>query len=109
MHENWTALVDGKRVEVNGYLPHPQNAGFDQEEFAEDVGQRLNRVLAINDGSRIHVHEFDEGRMVAHRDRWDPRHSGVNMLKHVAMETTFGKIAMGVALVFGVYQVARRA
>ena len=91
--DNWPALARGKKVRVGARLPHPSFDGFERLDFAEPHGQAADWALALDDGSRIHVHECPDGRLIAHRDRWDPHRSPVHAVMHIATETRAGKAA----------------
>ena len=106
---NWDALVSGGKIILTSSIPHPAHSGFIQEYTAEKVGQWRDWVLPLSDGSRIHVHEFIDGRMAIHRDRWDPNQNFSNLVKHIAFETTTGRLAIAGLLVFGFAHLARRA
>ena len=107
--DNWDALVTGKKLELTAFLPHPAQSGFAEEDLAEEAGQCRDWILALTDESRLHVHEFADGRMVVHRDRWDPNRGASNMVKHVAFETTLGGLALVGLLGLGFYHLAKRA
>jgi hypothetical protein len=58
--------------------------------------------VSCSDGSRIHVHEFPDGRLVAHRDRYDPDAGFGHAVAHLLTETFVGPlVAVGIALVIG--------
>ena len=87
IHDNWVALATGMKL------------NFAQENLAaEEAGQCRDWILALSDKSRLQVREFADGRVVAHRDRWDPNRGVPNMVKHVAFETTLGGLALFGAL-----------
>ncbi|MFH1748334.1 MAG: hypothetical protein ABIG44_14980 [Planctomycetota bacterium] len=94
--ESWQDLVAGKMVAVPGYLPHPAYSGFQEPPIAEPMGQSKDWVQSLNDGSRLHVHEYANGERVAHRDRWDPSTGAIPALKHFLLETKAGQV-MGMA------------
>jgi hypothetical protein len=98
----------GAKVNVPSYLPHPQYAGFSKELVATPEGQVANWTLSVPaDGSRIHVHEFADGRLVAHRDRYDPNHSLGNLVAHLLFETALVPVLLVVGFVFLAGQSAR--
>jgi hypothetical protein len=56
--------------------------------------------MSVEDGSRIHVHEFRDGSMVVHRDRIDPSRGPAHAVAHVVCETRIGRF--GVLVTFAV-------
>jgi hypothetical protein len=90
----WDSLVDGRKLVAPTWLPHPADAGFTKETLATDAGQIADWVLSLEDESRLHVHEFSDGRLVAHRDRIDPNRSPLHAVAHFAWETDIGRIAL---------------
>lgn len=83
-------------------MPHPATAGFQEQGIAEPAGQVRDWTLPVDDGSRIHVHEYPDGRMAAHRDEIDPDRGPVEAVVHVLKETKVGQAAMiGVGLYLG--------
>ncbi len=48
----------------------------------------------MDDGSRVHVHEFPDGRRFVHRDRHDPDQGFGHMLAHLFTETWVGPAAV---------------
>lgn len=97
LRQNWVALRRGAHVAVEGgwYLPHPSTAGFTRPPLAEGVGQVADWVVSCADGSRIHVHEFADGRLVAHRDATDPALGPVQAVNHWWSESKSGRQAAG--------------
>jgi len=85
----WPSLVVGGRAVVPDALPHPRDAGFRRPRLAERVGQVADWVHPLSDGSRLHVHEFVDGRLVLHRDRFDPR--GLSAVVHWFAESRKGR------------------
>lgn len=96
----WRHLVAGRRVAVPFELPHPTLAGFRQESIAEPCGQLRDWVIPVTDGSRIHLHEFTGGVLVAHRDKIDPNRGPVEALTHWVTEAPSGQLAVGCGLVY---------
>jgi hypothetical protein len=106
---NWARLAAGAHLRVPRRLPHPGNAGFTFERFAEDHGQVQDWTCPISDGSRLHVHVHRGGLMVLHRDEWDPGVSPLHTLVHVATETQVGRIASVVGLTAAAYFAIKKA
>lgn len=94
----WPALARGQRVLIPPELPHPRASGWRIPRTALRVGQVCDWVQSMPDGSRLHVHEFPDGRLVCHRDRFDPARGALHALAHVATETPAGRaVAVGLA------------
>lgn len=91
------ALKRGEQVVVPRYLPHPALVGFQQTTLAENVGQSRNWTIWCADGSRLHVHEYADGRLVIHRDGINPEKGPVHAVAHWLLESTSGKAT----LIFG--------
>ena len=88
----WSALLAGQHITVPTDLPHPETTGFHTPRMALKVGQIADWVMSCpNDGSRVHLHEFADGRLVAHRDCTDPGRSPIHAMWHVATETPTGR------------------
>lgn len=89
-----TALSRGHKVRVPAWLPHPAAVGFAALEFAEDHGQERDWIAPQPDGSRLHAHEYADGTLVLHRDRYDPGAGALEALVHVATETKLGRATL---------------
>lgn len=98
-HTQWSALTAGRKIIAPEWLPDPRIAGFKPIALATPEGQCADWGLSLTDGSRIHVHEFPNGRRVAHRDRYDPDQGFLRALAHVFMETWVGPAAIAAGLV----------
>ena len=98
----WNDLLAGKHVRVPRALPHPVWSGFEVPPIAEPVGQKADWVLSLTDGSRLHVHEFSNGALVAHRDGTDPKRGPLHAVWHWATESTSGRLTLGVAAIIGI-------
>ncbi len=90
IRSRWPELAGGKKVLVPHWLPHPSRVGFRKLRFATPRGQCANWGRSLTDGSRIHLHEFEDGRLVAHRDQYDPTAGLPNLLAHLLAETAVG-------------------
>lgn len=95
---SWPQLSAGGRVPVPPSLLHPRWSGFEIPPLAEPVGQAADWVVSLDDGSRLHVHEYANGALVAHRDEIDPKRGPVHALWHWATESTSGKFVVGSAV-----------
>jgi hypothetical protein len=93
---SWDLLGRGQHLEVPRSLPHPASAGFLQESTATPAGQCADWAFPLEDESRLHVHEFADGRLVAHRDKIDPNRGPLHALFHLAWETDLGRIALAI-------------
>lgn len=103
----WPRLKARAKVEAPACLPHPEDGGFSPESIATPEGQCCDWVLSYDDGSRIHIHEFCDGRRVVHRDQYDPNQGLGNLIAHLALETPLvPALLIGVGLV-AVVQSAR--
>lgn len=91
---SWADLHRGSRVSVPTWLPHPRWSGFETPPLAEPAGQTADWVRSLSDGSRLHIHEFADGRMVAHRDPTDPKRGPLHAVWHWATESTSGRLAV---------------
>lgn len=87
--EKWSALSAGEKIEAPSWLGAPHQAGFHLIPMAHPVGQVRNWGLAMSDGSRIHIHEFGDGRYVAHRDKHDPSRGFESSVAHLMQETPY--------------------
>lgn len=94
IEHNWQRLVQKEHLPVSPPLPHPRWSGFRQEHLSTPAGQCRDWVHGLPDGSRIHVHEFAGGRLVTHRDRFDPNQGFFNLLAHIFSETEVGQVAL---------------
>lgn len=98
IRNNFFRFVNGEWLQVPEYLPHPEYAGFAQIGIAENHGQINNYAVSFADGSRLHIHEYQDGRLVAHRDKYDPDKGVINTALHFFTETNVGKVA-GICLI----------
>lgn len=104
----WPALARGQRVEVPRFLPHPGRSGFERPPLAEPAGQVADWVVSVTDGSRVHLHEFADGTLVAHRDETDPKRGVAEAMWHWATESTTGQLFVGGAVILGVVKLLER-
>lgn len=95
----WPVLASGQKIVAPLWLSHPSAAGFRPIGVATPSGQCADWGLPYPDGSRVHVHEFVDGRIVVHRDRFDPDAGPLSLLAHLLGETFVGPVLVGV-LVF---------
>jgi ketosteroid isomerase-like protein len=100
----WPLLKAGEKVQVPFSLPHPSVSGFDCPDLAEDVGQSTDWVASFRDGSRVHLHEFTDGRIVAHRDKVDPARGPLDAVWHWFTEARSGQIAAAGLLAYVAYR-----
>jgi hypothetical protein len=100
----WPRLASGEHVSVPPVLPHPSVMGFEHPPMAEPAGQVTDWVLSLSDGSRLHVHEYAGNKLIAHRDRVDPKRGPLHAAWHWATESTSGRVVLGAMTV---YQIVR--
>ncbi len=99
VHAQWSSLTAGKKIVAPDWLPDPRTSGFRAIALATPEGQCADWGLSMDDGSRVHVHEFPDGRRVVHRDRHDPDQGFWNALAHLFTETWVGPAALVAGLV----------
>jgi len=109
LHANWAQLVGGSKLEAPTYLTHPRYSGFGTELLATPQGQVADWVVAVTDGSRIHVHECADRRLVVHRDRYDPNRSVGYLVAHLVAETALVPVLLLVVAVVIASRSAGRA
>lgn len=84
---DWSALVRGEEITYyKNQLPHPEDSGLKKLIFAEPHGQKADYAVSFDDGSRAHIHEFED-RYVIHRDKYDPGKGFSSTVKHIMYET----------------------
>lgn len=91
----------GKSYPVSGDMPHPLRSGFSKIKRAWPKPGKIADYVRSHGKSRIHVHEFVNGEMEAHVDRFDPKQA---MLAHAVFETEIGKVALFVGVAAMSYQ-----
>jgi hypothetical protein len=94
VNQNWQRFLKGEKIEAPVWLAAPADAGFEVIEIAHPVGQSSDWGLSLSDNSRIHVHEYANGRRVAHRDVHNPKRGLGPMLAHLMQETPYGILAL---------------
>lgn len=87
-------LRTGREAHCPKTLPHPREVGFTKPMFAEPWGQKADWVFSLPDGSRIHLHEFDSGRFIAHIDAVDPARGPMRAAFHWGTESASGRTAL---------------
>lgn len=100
LYLNREALANGVKIEAPTWLGSLGTAGFRPISSASYDGQAVDWALSLDDRSRIHVHEYADGRCVVHRDRHDPDRGFADMAAHLAFETPFGVAALAVGTVW---------
>jgi hypothetical protein len=93
VRHQWPKLEAGVRITAPDWLPTPNAAGFRPLALATPEGQCADWGLSMNDGSRVHVHQFPDGRRQVHRDQYDPDQGFGRMLAHLCLETWVGPAA----------------
>lgn len=94
LNRNYTSLWNGARLRVPSHLGHPKWSGFSFTAFAEPAGQVADWVASLRNGSRVHIHEFANGALVAHVDRIDPQRGPLEALAHWVTESWSGRLAV---------------
>lgn len=98
-------LRAGKKVDwPSAYLGHPTAHGFSTKggPFLQ-VGQCRDWTLGLADGSRLHAHlDCETGRILVHRDRFDPSRGLLHAIAHLVAETPAGPILGLMGLAFAV-------
>lgn len=94
--QNWQRLLNGEKIPAPAWLAAPGVAGFEVIEIAHPVGQARDWGLSLSDDSRIHVHEYADGRRVVHRDVHNPKRGLGPMLAHLMQETPYGMLALSI-------------
>jgi len=102
INHNWQSLVGGVKLEMPRWMTPSTEAGFTLLPVAHPVGQARDWGLSMPDGSRIHVHEYPDGRFVTHRDKFDPARGFQSSVAHLMQETPYPAILMfaGVGALF---------
>lgn len=94
LQQNWELLKRGRKVMLPISAPHPSRLGFHRPAMAEAAGQVADWVKPLPDGSRLHLHEYNNGVLVAHRDRIDPERGAFEAINHFFSESQTGKAAL---------------
>lgn len=84
---DWNSLREGKHLTLPKNFPSPQMLGFKEPPMALAVGQIRDWVLSLNDGSRLHIHEFPNSEKKIHLDKYDPEKSAAHGILHFLLET----------------------
>jgi len=90
INQNGRAFARGEKLVAPAFLPHPSFGGFRAITLATPAGQCSDWVVPDVQGGRIHVHLHCDGRMEAHRDRYDPDQGLESLVKHLVTETFVG-------------------
>lgn len=102
----WRSWISDERVRLGArqhvvvpeWLPRPPSSGFRRIWLTESVGQVGDYVLPLPGDERLHVHEFADGRLVAHVDL-DPEAGPLQGLRHLLQETRVGPWLVACAIV----------
>ena len=97
-------LRRGDHLPVPRELSHPSTVGFSRPRLAEPRGQVADWVMSLDDGSRLHCHEYGNGVILAHRDAIDPARGPLAAAWHFIREARVGR---ALAVVGGVAAVAK--
>jgi hypothetical protein len=98
--QHWQRFVNGEKIDAPIWFAPPADAGFEVIEIAHPVGQTRDWGLPLSDDSRIHVHEYANGRRVVHRDVHNPKRGLGPMLAHLMQETPYGVLALCVGSLY---------
>lgn len=93
VQQNRGALENGEKLRVPWWLGHPRECGFNRVSYSMRRGQVGDWSLPLPDESRLHVREYPNGRLMAHRDKYDPQRGLTNTIAHLATETPVGLLA----------------
>lgn len=107
---HWERLCEGKAVVVYpGSGPvHPAiSDGWREIFLAEPFGQKRDYALSLNDGSRLHLHEYSD-RWEVHRDEHDPANGIISAARHFVAEAPTAKLALGGGFAWLCYKAAKR-
>lgn len=99
IRQKWSQLEEGDKLRAPVSLGHPKHEGFERLSLAMPRGQRADWALPYSDGSRIHVREFDDGRFIVHRDKYDPQRRLDYTFAHLMYETPAGLAAIAAVIV----------
>ncbi|MCH8286445.1 hypothetical protein IIB79_07960, partial [candidate division KSB1 bacterium] len=66
VYDNLSVWRKQTSVFIPAGLPHPAYSGFGKPVVAEQHGQETDWVVSLEDGSRLHIHEYADGTMVGH-------------------------------------------
>ena len=91
---NSSKLARGERVLLPIWFKNLSQIGFTEESFSQPVGQIKDYVLSNKDGSRFHVHEFEDGSLVIHLDKFDPNKDLSSLIKHLIQETWIAPLVL---------------
>lgn len=73
---------------------HPADLGFRRVYLSENRGQAQDWVKADGNGGRLHAWIYPNGEIVLHRDEIDPSAGPLAAVKHFALETRIGQVAI---------------
>jgi hypothetical protein len=104
IYSNWKSLAGGAKIHAPIWLGPPSEAGFRPTTSAAHEGQSADWSLGLTDRSRIHVHEYADGRRLVHRDAHDPDRGLADMAAHLALDTPFVAAAVVVGAVWWMSQ-----
>lgn len=100
IRQNWQALERGEKLIVSDWwwLGHPSRwPQLFTRGTGWPVGQDSDYMMALQDGSRIHVQCFTAkdgtAQLRMHRDRWDPDAGLAELVLHALGETPVGPLA----------------
>lgn len=99
INSNWEQLKKGAKIDAPRLLGPPSAGGFRPQAFASPEGQVSDWTMSLTDRSRIHIHEFADGRRRVHRDEHDPDQGFLDMFAHLFKETPWGVVGLGVAAI----------
>ena len=99
-------LRAGREAIVPTDLPHPSEVGFTRPWIAEPHGQKDDWVCSLDDGSRIHIHEFSD-RLIAHLDSHDPARGPGTAAFHWATESPSGRMFLFTSSLWLLFKLTR--
>lgn len=98
IEKHWDGLVKGEEYTIpKSRIIHPMESGFYAIALAEPCGQWHDYGMSLDDGSRIHVHEYAD-RYDFHRDKYDPSRGVFAAVRHYLDEAPSSKPALTIGL-----------
>lgn len=95
---NYSKLQAGEHIALPLWVNNLTQLGFKEVFISQPAGQIKDYVLSLKNGSRLHVHEFQDGSRKVHLDKHDPDKNAESLWKHLLEETW---IAPALLAVFG--------
>jgi len=84
---NYSKLQEGEHIALPVWMNNLVLFGFKEVFISQPAGQIKDYVLSLKNGSRLHVHEFEDGSRKIHLDKHDPDKNAESMWRHLLEET----------------------